>query len=77
MDGMEARILEAEERLAARKGHFMPPSLLDSQLATLEPPGADERAMAVSVEPSVAAIADEVVAKLPAFAVAGGGMPAA
>ena len=24
-------------RLAARKGHFMPPSLLDSQLATLEP----------------------------------------
>jgi carbohydrate kinase (thermoresistant glucokinase family) len=27
-----------EKRLKARKGHFMPPALLDSQLATLEPP---------------------------------------
>lgn len=31
-------------RLEARHGHFMPPSLLDSQLATLEEPAADERA---------------------------------
>lgn len=30
------------ERLAARKGHYMPPSLLQSQLDTLEPPGAGE-----------------------------------
>jgi carbohydrate kinase (thermoresistant glucokinase family) len=29
-------------RLAARKGHYMPTSLLDSQLATLEPPAPDE-----------------------------------
>lgn len=29
-------------RMAARSGHFMPASLLDSQLATLEPPMADE-----------------------------------
>jgi gluconokinase len=29
-------------RLAARQGHFMPPSLLDSQLATLEEPSPDE-----------------------------------
>ncbi len=27
-----------EERLKARRGHFMPPALLDSQLAILEPP---------------------------------------
>jgi gluconokinase len=27
-----------EERLQARRNHFMPPTLLDSQLATLEPP---------------------------------------
>jgi gluconokinase len=33
-----------EERLAARRGHFMPSSLLDSQLAILEPPSADEDA---------------------------------
>ena len=36
-------------RLAARVGHYMPPSLLDSQLATLEPPGPEE---AVQVEAS-------------------------
>lgn len=29
-------------RQAARRDHFMPPALLDSQFATLEPPGADE-----------------------------------
>jgi gluconokinase len=29
-------------RIAARPGHYMPVSLLDSQLATLEPPGPDE-----------------------------------
>jgi gluconokinase len=36
-------------RLAARKGHFRPAALLDSQLATLEPP-AD--ALTVAVAPS-------------------------
>ena len=30
------------ERLAERQGHYMPPSLLDSQLTTLEPLGEDE-----------------------------------
>jgi gluconokinase len=30
------------DRLGARAGHFMPPALLASQLATLEPPEADE-----------------------------------
>jgi gluconokinase len=29
------------ERLSHRPGHFMPPQLLDSQLATLEPPTGD------------------------------------
>jgi gluconokinase len=32
------------ERLAGRHGHFMPPSLLESQLATLEEPSPDEHA---------------------------------
>ena len=32
------------ERMAHRHGHFMPPSLLDSQLATLEEPSPDEDA---------------------------------
>ena len=34
-------------RLTARHGHFMPAALLDSQLADLEPPGPDERAVTV------------------------------
>lgn len=29
-------------RMQARQGHYMPPALLDSQFATLEPPGPDE-----------------------------------
>ena len=33
---------ELERRIAARTDHFMPAGLLDSQLATLEPPGSDE-----------------------------------
>nr|WP_329959225.1 gluconokinase [Sphingomonas sp. Leaf21] len=32
-------------RMRGRSGHYMPPSLLDSQLATLERPGADECAL--------------------------------
>jgi len=35
------------ERMKARAGHFMPPALLDSQLATLEPPHDDEFAIVV------------------------------
>jgi len=36
-----------QRRLDARHGHFMPPSLLDCQFATLEKPGPDERAIVV------------------------------
>ncbi|VXC83440.1 gluconokinase [Sphingomonas sp. 8AM] len=36
---------EIARRMGARTGHYMPPSLLDSQLATLEPPTPDERAL--------------------------------
>ena len=35
------------QRLRQRSDHFMPALLLDSQLATLEPPGADEPVVAV------------------------------
>lgn len=37
------------ERLSAREGHFMPASLLPSQLATLEPLGPDEDAVVVDI----------------------------
>lgn len=46
-----------EERMAARTGHFMPTSLLDSQFAALEPPGADEDALTIDIAGST----DEVV----------------
>jgi gluconokinase len=36
---------EIARRMASRSGHYMPPSLLDSQLATLERPGPEERAL--------------------------------
>jgi gluconokinase len=45
-------------RMAARKGHFMPTTLLDSQFATLEEPGPDERPIVASIE----AGPDEIVA---------------
>jgi gluconokinase len=37
------------ERLAGRRGHFMPPSLLESQLTTLQEPSPDERAWVCDV----------------------------
>lgn len=53
-------------RMAARAGHFMPPALLDSQFATLEPPAADENAITVSIDQPMAAIVAEIMAKLAA-----------
>jgi gluconokinase len=40
----------AAERMERRRGHYMPSSLLPSQLATLEPLGPDEPGVAVSGE---------------------------
>lgn len=37
------------ERVQARKGHFMPPALLDSQFQTLEEPGPDENPITVEI----------------------------
>jgi gluconokinase len=42
-------------RMAARQGHYMPLSLLDSQFATLEPPGPDE-ALTVDIDQPLAGI---------------------
>jgi gluconokinase len=51
-------------RLAARKGHFMPPGLLASQFKTLEPPSTDERPAIVSIDASVETIIDDIIAQL-------------
>jgi gluconokinase len=41
---------ELSRRLESRRGHYMPASLLDSQLATLEPLGADEPGITVPAD---------------------------
>lgn len=51
-------------RLAKRKGHFMPPGLLDSQFKTLEPPDVDENPVIVSIDASVDAIVDDIIRQL-------------
>jgi gluconokinase len=40
---------QLQERLENRRGHFMPPGLLSSQLADLEPLGPDERGLTLDV----------------------------
>ena len=52
-------------RMADRKGHYMPLTLLDSQFAALEPPGPEE-AVAVSIDQSLDAIITEILAKVQA-----------
>lgn len=61
LDGTEALIAS---RLAKRKGHFMPVGLLASQFRTLEPPGADERPLRVSIDAPVETIVDDIVRRL-------------
>jgi len=52
------------ERLAARKGHFMPASLLDSQFATLEPPGLDENPITIDINRSIEEIVERIIGVL-------------
>ncbi|MBY4868408.1 gluconokinase [Burkholderia sp. Bp9017] len=51
------------ERLKTRTGHFFDPSLLKSQLDTLEEPGEDE-AIVVGIELTPEQIVDEVMVKI-------------
>ena len=48
-------------RLAAREGHFMPPDLLESQLATLEAPGPEEPVIAVEIGPPAEVVVAGIV----------------
>jgi gluconokinase len=52
------------QRMAQRRGHFMPASLLDSQLATLEAPDASERAVTINIDQTVDAIVAEALAMI-------------
>ena len=51
------------QRLAQRRGHFMPPALLESQLAILEEPSADERAWMCDISAAPRAIVADLVTR--------------
>ena len=61
------------ERTAQRVGHYMPASLLGSQLAILEPPGLDERAMVFDIADSPETVVVRILARLQQGAAAGPG----
>jgi beta-N-acetylhexosaminidase len=53
-------------RTEGRSGHFMPPALLDSQLATLEPLEADEAGVVVDIAAPVSQVVTEALAGIAA-----------
>ncbi len=53
-----------ERRMAHRSGHFMPSTLLPSQLATLEPLAEEEQGVTVVVDVPPAAVADRTLRAL-------------
>ena len=62
-------------RLIARRGHFFPAKLLQSQLADLELPDQDERTIVVPAVRSPAEISDEIIRRLGLTPAARGGLP--
>lgn len=62
LDGSEEVI---GSRMAVRTHEYMPLTLLGSQFATLEVPGADENALALPVTLSIEAIAERAVKAVP------------
>jgi gluconokinase len=57
------------DRMKKRKGHFMPPALLDSQFATLEKPTPDEHAVILDIShPVPALLAEAANSVIPAAA---------
>lgn len=52
------------DRLTARTGHFMPAALLESQLATLEPPTPDEQPVVADITPPLEEVAARIAGTL-------------
>jgi gluconokinase len=63
------------ERLDARTGHYMPPSLLTSQLDALEPLESDEPGVRVETTGDPAAVAERVLQRLDGDEPGGQGAP--
>lgn len=61
---LEADAAELARRLNDRPGHYMPASLLGSQLATLERPGPDEDAICLQTDCAPTVLAEQVLHKI-------------
>jgi gluconokinase len=61
LHGSRARIAE---QLKHRRGHFMDPALLDSQLADLEEPGPSENVITIELGREPGALVEEIKRKL-------------
>lgn len=61
---LTARHEEVGRRMSERSGHFMPRALLESQEATLEPLGPDERGGAVDAGPAPGVVVEAVLGLL-------------
>jgi len=59
---LDASPAQIGERIAGRAGHYMPPTLLPSQLSAMEPLGPDERGARVAAQGSPEQVAAAVVA---------------
>jgi ribose 5-phosphate isomerase A len=63
------------KHLAGRRGHFMPPSLLQSQIDTLEEPGPDEDPLTIDVGSPAGQLAGEIIQVLGTSAAVGQNVP--
>ena len=67
---LQGSATQLQARLAGRRGHYMPPSLLASQLATLEAPAPDEAVLVLGIDSPAPVLAQRAAAHLLAAAVA-------
>ncbi|MBY5789986.1 gluconokinase [Rhizobium leguminosarum] len=68
LEGSRALLMK---RMGQRKGHFMPASLLDSQLATLEVPTGEPGVVTVDIDDTVEGIATKALEGLATLGVTG------
>ncbi|MBY3348703.1 gluconokinase [Rhizobium laguerreae] len=68
LEGSRALLMK---RMAERKGHFMPASLLDSQLATLEVPTGEQGVVTVDIDDTVEGIAATALKGLASLGITG------
>ncbi|WP_163877438.1 gluconokinase [Rhizobium laguerreae] len=68
LEGSRALLMK---RMGERKGHFMPASLLDSQLATLEVPTGEPGVVTVDIDDTVEGIAATALKSLAVLGVTG------